>query len=64
MESGQNTIVGGDLTSMEGSVCEGDVPGASLNGRKPEQLKVPKLKYWLSCRGAPTKGRKADLVVR
>ena len=64
VESGQNTIVVGDLTSLEESVREEDVPGASLNGRKPEQLKVPELKYWLSCRGAPTKGRKADLVVR
>ena len=64
VESGQSTTVVGDLTSLEGSVREEDVPGASLNGRKPEQLKVPELKYWLACRGAPTKGRKADLVAR
>ena len=41
-----------------------DVPGASLNGRKPESLKVAELKYWLTCRGAPTKDKKADLVAR
>ena len=45
-------------------MCEEDVPGAPLNGRKPEQLKVPELKNWLACRGAPTKGKKADLVAR
>ena len=45
MESGQNTTVVGDLMSVEGNVCEEDVPGAFLNGRKPEELKVPELKY-------------------
>ena len=39
-----------------------DVPGASLNGRRPELLKVPKLKLWLAGRGVPTKRNKADLV--
>ena len=62
-ESGQNTTVVADLISVEGSVHEEDVPGASLNGRKPE-LKVPELKNWLACRGAPTKGKKADLVAQ
>ena len=46
------------------SLSEADVPGASLNGRKPEQLKIPELKLWLACRRAPTRGRKADLVER
>ena len=46
------------------SIGEEDVPGASLNGRKAEHLKVVELKYWLSCRGLPTKGNKADLVAR
>ena len=46
------------------SLKEEDVPGASLNGRKPEQLKVPKLKLWLACRGALTKGRKTELIER
>ena len=43
---------------------EDDIPGAALNGRKPEQLKIPELKLWLACRGAPTKGKKADLIER
>ncbi len=46
-------------------LTEGDyVPGAFLHGRKPEELKIPELKLWLTCRGAPTKGKKADLVKR
>ena len=60
-ESGQNMTVAGDLISVEGSIREEDVPGVSLNRRKPE-LKVPELKNWLACRGVPTKGKKADLV--
>ena len=58
MESVQNMTVDGGLTEVEGDICEGDVSGASLNGTKPEHLKVPELKYWLECRGAPTKGKK------
>ena len=41
-----------------------DVPGASLGGRNRETLKIPELKQWLLCRGASTKGKKADLVAR
>ena len=63
-KSGQTTTVVGDLISVEGSVRKEDIPGASLNGRKPEQLKVPDLKYWLASRGAPTKRKRADLVAR
>ena len=43
---------------------ERDIPGASLGGRDPGQLKVPELKRWLLCRGASTKGKKADLAGR
>ena len=46
------------------SLPEEAVPGASLSGRKPEDLKVPELKTWLTCRGLPTKGKKADLIAR
>ena len=38
-------------------------PGTSLHG-KPENMKVAELKGWLSSRGMPTKGKKADLVAR
>ena len=43
---------------------EKDIPGSSLNGRNPSELKVPELKRWLACQGTPQKGKKADLVAR
>ena len=45
-------------------LSENDVPGTSLNGRKPEELTIPQLKHWLQCRKASVKGKKADLVAR
>ena len=41
-------------------LSEKDIPGASLDGRKPENLKIAELKFWLACREAPLKGKKAD----
>ena len=41
---------------------EEDVPGASVNGRKPSQLHAVELKRWLKCRAATTVGNKQDLV--
>ena len=46
------------------SLREQDIPGASLNGREPNQLHVVELKRWLKCRGATTGGKKQDLVKR
>ena len=43
---------------------EEDIPGASLNGRDPNTLKIPELKRWLQCRNASTRGKKGDLVLR
>ena len=45
-------------------LTENDIPGASLLGRKPEELKISELKFWLKCRGDPGKRlkTKADLV--
>ena len=45
---------------------ENDIPGASLLGRKPEELKNDELKFWLKCRGDSAKGlkTKAQLVKR
>ena len=43
---------------------EKDIPGASLCGEDPSELKIPELKGWLACRGARLKVNKADLVVR
>ena len=44
-------------------LTEDDIPGASLNGKSPNQLTVVQLKRWLT-RGAPVSGKKADLVER
>ena len=46
------------------TLSEAEVPRASLNSRRAEQLKIPKLKLWLACRRAPTKGKNADLLER
>ena len=43
---------------------KGDIPGASLNGKKPKELNVTQLKRWLSCRGTPTGGKKPQLIER
>ena len=46
------------------TLTENDVPGASLLGRKPEELSNSELKFWLKCRGDTGKGlkTKAELV--
>ena len=41
-----------------------DVGSLLLSGRGPADLKVAELKYWLSSRGKPVKGEKADLIAR
>ena len=43
---------------------ESDIPGASLNGKNPSELNMTQLKRWLACHGAPTTGRKSELVER
>ena len=47
-------------------LTEEDIPGASLHGRKPSELKNDELKFWLRCRGDRAKGlkTKAELVKR
>ena len=47
-------------------LTENDIPGASLLGRKPEELKTAELRLWLRCRGDSCKGlkTKAELVKR
>ena len=32
-------------------LTENDIPGASLLGRKPEELKISEIKFWLKCCG-------------
>ena len=45
-------------------LTEDDVPGASLKGRKPEQLKNDELKGWLRCRGEIVSGTRVQLLER
>lgn len=37
-------------------VSESDMPGSSLNGRNPSELKNDELRFWLKCRDDPAKG--------
>ena len=54
----QNSLPGcSSLVSLHGE----DVPGSSLNGYEPCQLRVVELKCWLKCRAATTIGKKQDL---
>lgn len=48
------------------SLTENDIPGASLLGRKSEELKISELKFFLKSRGDAGKGlkTKAELVKR
>ena len=48
------------------TLTENDIHGASLLGRKPEELSNLELKFWLKCRGDTGKGlkTKAELVKR
>ena len=59
------------MASIDNESCpvvlsEDDIPGASLFGRKPEELKKQELFFWLKCRGDNGKGlkTKAQLVKR
>ena len=47
------------------TLSEDDIQGASLRGKTPSQLTIPKLKRWLSCKkGAKLSGTKRSLVER
>ena len=45
-------------------ITESNIPGTSLNGKDPCKLNVLQLRRWLACRGAPTAGRKPELIER
>ena len=55
-----------NVDMRDSSLSEEDIPGASLFGRKPSELKNEELKFWLRCRGDPAKGlkTKVELVKR
>ena len=54
------------MAARDSILSEADIPGASLRGRKPSELKNEELKFWLRCRDDPAKGlkTKAELVRR
>ena len=54
------------LASASIFLTENDIPSVSLLGKKPEELKISELKFWLKCRGDAGKGlkTKAELVKR
>jgi len=43
-------------------LTEADVPGASLDGKHPEELNVSQLKRWLACQGSPVGGKKPQQI--
>ena len=45
-------------------LTEEDIPGAKLPRENAEECTVPQLRRWLSCKGAKTSGKKAELVKR
>ena len=55
-----------DQTVSASRLSEGDIPGASLQGRNPTTLTTDELRFWLKCRGDPVKGlkTKAQLAKR
>ena len=55
-----------DQTVSASRLSEGDIPGASLQGRNPTTLTTDELRFWLKCRGNPAKGlkTKAQLAKR
>ena len=54
------------MAARDSILTEADIPGASLRGQKPSELKNEELKFWLRCRDDPAKGfkTKAELVRR
>ena len=64
---GRNKTNTGTLATLGASLLqENYIPGASLSGRKPSELKNEELKFWLNCWSDPAKGlkTKAELVKR
>ena len=45
-------------------LTEEDIPGASLQKKKPENLKNEELRRWLKCRGGSVSGNRVQLLER
>ena len=64
MKSMSHQAHGDDFACHFELLNEEDIPGTSLNGKKPRELNVHQLKRWLTCRGAPVSGKKPELIER
>ena len=51
-----------NLGSRRVILTEEDIPGASLQKRKPESLKNEELRCWLKCRGGSVGGNRVQLL--
>ena len=51
---------------MDDRLTENDIPGSSLSGRRPSELKNDELRFWLECWNDSGQGlcTKAQLVKR
>lgn len=51
---------------MDVQLTPDDIDGATLGGRKPKDLRIPELKFWLQCRKIKTSRlkTKAEFVAR
>ena len=47
---------GRDWLNMSILLNKDDIPGSSLAGRNPAELKSEELRFWLKCRNDPAKG--------
>ena len=53
-----------NLGSCRVILTEEDIPGASLQKRKPENLKNEELRRWFKCRGGSVGGNRVQLLER
>ena len=53
-----------NLGSCRVIFTEDDIPGASLQKRKPESLKNEELRRWSKCRGGSVVGNRVQLLER
>ena len=45
-----------DWVDMSVLLCEDDIPGSSLAGRNPAELKTEEFNFWFKCRNSSGKG--------
>ena len=53
-----------DIKSDFELLSECDIPGASLDGKKPRELNAAQLRRWLACHRVPISGKKPQLIER